>query len=156
MTKKIILTICALGVAGLLFWFLPRNQPVPLKPTGTLADSDLGATTPETTSAPNVPENAALPSDTGPATQGVVLPPPPVQPVLQHTSLATVPTVQDFVPHRPDEIAATAGMYAAHAPLRTPEVADPDSKANRQVLQVMVAKALARAATPQATTIAKP
>jgi hypothetical protein len=38
-------------------------------------------------------------------------------------------------------------MYAAHAPLRAPEVADPDSTANRQVLQTMVTKALARAGT---------
>ena len=44
----------------------------------------------------------------------------------------------------PEEIAATARMYAAHASLRTPEVADPDSKANKQILQTMVLKALAR------------
>jgi hypothetical protein len=35
-------------------------------------------------------------------------------------------------------------MYAAHAPLRTPEVADPDSAANKQIPQTMVLKALAQ------------
>jgi hypothetical protein len=33
-------------------------------------------------------------------------------------------------------------MYMAHASLRTPEVADPDSTTNRQILQTMIAKAL--------------
>jgi len=35
-------------------------------------------------------------------------------------------------------------MYAAHASLRTPEVADPDSAANRQILHAMIAKAIVR------------
>lgn len=42
------------------------------------------------------------------------------------------------------EVLATRRMYGAHAPLRTPEVADPDSEANRQILQTMVEKALQR------------
>lgn len=46
------------------------------------------------------------------------------------------------------EIAATARMYAAHAPLRVPELADPDSTTNKQILQTMVAKALAQSAKP--------
>lgn len=41
---------------------------------------------------------------------------------------------------------ATDRMIAAHAPLRTPAVANPDSEENRQILQTMVLKALA--ATP--------
>ena len=44
------------------------------------------------------------------------------------------------------EVAATRRMYAAHAPLRVPEVADPDSAANREILQTMVLKALGRKA----------
>lgn len=51
------------------------------------------------------------------------------------------------------EVAATRRMYMAHAPLRAPEVADPDSKANRRILQTMVEKALTRvAASPQPST----
>jgi hypothetical protein len=43
---------------------------------------------------------------------------------------------------QPDEVAATISMYAAHAPLRVPEVSNPDSAANLQILQTMVRKAL--------------
>lgn len=39
-------------------------------------------------------------------------------------------------------VAPTAQMYAAHASLRAPEVADPDSKSNREILQTMVTKSL--------------
>lgn len=42
------------------------------------------------------------------------------------------------------EEAATRSMYAAHAPLRAPELADPDSAANLRILQTMVGKAIAR------------
>ena len=51
-------------------------------------------------------------------------------------------------PQQADEVAATARMYLAHAPLRTPEVSDPDSAANKKVLQTMVLKALAQPARP--------
>ena len=47
---------------------------------------------------------------------------------------------------QPDETSATLQMYAAHAPLRVPELADPDSATNRQILQTMVQKALQRTA----------
>jgi hypothetical protein len=39
-------------------------------------------------------------------------------------------------------------MYAAHASLRTPEVADPDSAANKQALATMLGKSLAEPARP--------
>ena len=42
------------------------------------------------------------------------------------------------------QLAGTHHMVAAHAPLRTPEVADPDSSTNREILNSMVTKALAR------------
>lgn len=47
-----------------------------------------------------------------------------------------------------DESVATARMYAAHAPLRAPEIADPDSESSRKILGTMVAKALAQSAAP--------
>jgi hypothetical protein len=37
-------------------------------------------------------------------------------------------------------------MYLAHASLRVPEVADPDSVTNRQILQTMLGKALGKPA----------
>jgi hypothetical protein len=43
-----------------------------------------------------------------------------------------------------EQVAATRRMYTAHAPLREAEVADPDSAANREVLETMVRKALQR------------
>lgn len=43
------------------------------------------------------------------------------------------------------EISGTMRMYEAHAPLRTAAVANPDSAENREILQTMVTKALARA-----------
>lgn len=54
------------------------------------------------------------------------------------------------VPENKVELIATARMYAAHASLRTPEVADPDSQSNKQILQTMVLKALAQSTPPPA------
>ena len=42
------------------------------------------------------------------------------------------------------EVRATRAMYMAHAPLRSAELADPDSESNRKVLQAMIEKALIR------------
>jgi hypothetical protein len=53
------------------------------------------------------------------------------------------------------EIVATRRMYGAHASLRTPEVANPDSAANRQILQTMVTKALSRAAQAEPQSSSK-
>jgi hypothetical protein len=47
----------------------------------------------------------------------------------------------------PTETVATRKMYAAHEPLRGPEIADADSEANRRILQTMVLKALQRQKT---------
>ena len=44
-----------------------------------------------------------------------------------------------------DEVTATRRMVVAHAPLRAPEVADPVSDTNREILQTMVTKAISRA-----------
>lgn len=54
-----------------------------------------------------------------------------------------------------DEVKATRQMVAAHEPLRKPEVANPDSTPNREILQTMVTKALARAKADQAKDAAK-
>jgi hypothetical protein len=62
-------------------------------------------------------------------------------------SPAPIPALQAPV----SEEMATRRMYAAHFPLRTPEVADPDSPSNRQILQTMVQKALAHAKAAEAT-----
>lgn len=48
-------------------------------------------------------------------------------------------------PSPSSELEATRRMYAAHAPLRVAEVANPDSETNRIILQSMIQKALVRA-----------
>lgn len=55
------------------------------------------------------------------------------------------------------EVLATRRMVAAHAPLRAPEEANPDSATNRRILETMVQKALLRAdqKSAPATTSAK-
>ena len=65
-------------------------------------------------------------------------------------SVPTVANPLDEAAKHPDEFAATARMYAAHAPLRTPGVADPDSRANKEILETMLRKALAASARPPA------
>ncbi|MBI5422956.1 MAG: hypothetical protein HZA32_02640 [Opitutae bacterium] len=54
------------------------------------------------------------------------------------------PDGTDAVPATASEVQATRRMYAAHAPLRAPEVANPDSTANRAALQTMLQKSLSR------------
>ena len=77
------------------------------------------------------------------------LPAEPVPTVQKEAALAPVIAAPA---EQPAEIAASARMYAAHASLRAPEVADPDSKTNQQILQTMVSKALAQPAPTTATT----
>lgn len=47
-------------------------------------------------------------------------------------------------------------MFLAHAPLREPEVADPDSETNRRILEAMVTKALAAPAPSTESSQAAP
>jgi hypothetical protein len=72
------------------------------------------------------------------ATPAVLTPPPAPPPAV----------AKPAPPANPAVMAATERMYLAHASLRTPEVADPDSASNRQILDTMVAKALARRTHP--------
>jgi hypothetical protein len=66
-------------------------------------------------------------------------------------SSAHEPTIENDA-----EVAATSRMYIAHAPLREPTVADPDSEANRRILETMVLKALHRATQPTSEAAAAP
>lgn len=45
---------------------------------------------------------------------------------------------------RISEVDGTHRMIEAHAPLRKPEVANPDSTGNRRILQTMLSKAIIR------------
>jgi hypothetical protein len=73
----------------------------------------------------------------------------PAQPAVVVSPVVETPpaaVAKPLAPQQAEEVAATARMYLAHAPLRTPEVADPNSPANKQILQTMVLKALAQPA----------
>ena len=59
-------------------------------------------------------------------------------------------SVTTNLPPRIDEVTATERMVDAHATLRKPEVASPDSAGNRRILQTMLNKALVRANVPDA------
>ena len=85
-----------------------------------------------------------------PAAPIAVTPPPASAAVAAPPAVLTPPpapppaVAKPASPANPAAMAATERMYLAHASLRTPEVADPDSASNRQILDTMVLKALAR------------
>lgn len=69
---------------------------------------------------------------------------PPAAPADEKESAPAEAESGVDVPTRPAEVLGTVRMIAAHASLRAPEVADPDSAANREILQAMIGKALLR------------
>lgn len=86
---------------------------------------------------------------TQPAAVTVSAPVPPSVPkVIPAPAAEKAAPAPIAVPENKVEIVATARMYAAHASLRTPEVADPDSQSNKLILQTMVQKALAQSTAP--------
>jgi hypothetical protein len=85
---------------------------------------------------PAAPTPETLPATT-PAPAAVLTSPPAPPPAV----------AKPASPANPAVMAATERMYLAHASLRTPEVADPDSASNRQILQTMVEKALSSGAS---------
>jgi len=160
----------ALGVgAGLLlvacglWWFnrsTPPRSPAPVAVAKPLPPLEIPAETQEvkTTVGEEKAATVSAPVVGIPAVPGVArpaVPDPAVHPVglSDHSApvvvaLAPAPAASSAPAHAADEQAATVRMYAAHASLRAPEVADPDSAANKRILSTMVAKALAQPAAP--------
>ncbi len=147
-------SLAAILLLGLALWYfqpptpaaapLAQAKPVAPAPVAQSEISSAGqgsapALAPVTSAPISAPAPAAIAQLPAPAA-----PPAPSASALQPFSSSALPSPE---PQAREE-AATARMYAAHAPLRTPEVADPDSAANKRVLSTMVAKALARPATP--------
>lgn len=160
-TKILLLTLAAV-FGGIAFWLL---RPRPAKPNPSLpapvahtsvpppvappTEEPLAAQQPQSEIAPSVP---TAPAGQTRAFESQNLAGAPVIPVatvpIEPSSQPIATQVLDTKPQTPNaEIAATARMYAAHASLRTPEVADPDSRANKQILQTMVLKALSQPAS---------
>lgn len=145
----------ALVLAGLVIWWLgpeqtpiARSEPI-VAPASPDAESVVATTTvvAADVSAPALPPVAKLDVPAQPAAMTVLSPVAPVLSAPRANDRVAAPVTVN-VPGSAEpisEIARTRRMYGAHAPLRVSEVANPDSVANRMVLQSMVQKALARA-----------
>ena len=88
---------------------------------------------------PSVPTPTPVPSQPAPLSSETVASEgesaaPTAEPAVQPASVPTALAQQ--------QIEGTHRMYLAHQSLRSPEVADPDSKSNTAILSTMVRKAL--------------
>lgn len=153
------LTLLVLAFAAIAWWL--RRPPPPGKvrspsighapspvPTPAPAVASVPPAEPLARQAAEFPSSAsvsstAIPAGPRPTNPGVAAVAPPL-PLPEQTVVAAAPPQ----PVPVDETLATARMYAAHASLRTPEVADPDSAANKQALATMLGKSLAEPARP--------
>ena len=113
---------------------LPAETPPPPSPAAVVASPTAAVPAPALASSSSLPTSRSL---TAPEQNGN---PAEVPPLEERAS----------APLQPDGLESSARMYAAHAPLRTPEVADPDSATNKKIMQTMVLKAL-RTNTPEPT-----
>jgi hypothetical protein len=159
--RKFLLAALALACAALVVWLVVPERQSAFFPASTSA---------QTAPAPEVPLAAAgtaesIPANASKLPVAVSVPvgataqvPAPGSPTVTQASSSSSASTSGSVPHTAESTAtppsataeaiATAQMYAAHAPLRVPEVADPDSKTNREILQTMIRKAVAAPATP--------
>ena len=154
---RILIGLMAVVAVGLGWWLLTCGGPgtAPLAtaapvpraaaPAAVVAPAGQPAPTPE----PAAPAVAAAPVAAAVPVVVKALPLPPAVAVPVPVPVTAEPLPLPVVPI--DEVAATERMYLAHASLRAPEVADPDSETNRRILETMVTKALAPpVATPSA------
>ena len=136
----------AIAAGGVFWWLFARAGAAPVAVAPAVAPAAAAV------AAPLAPVAAAPRAEVAPIVGPVIAPAAasiaPLVPSIPAAAAAPVqapqPVAAGPVPSGPvDEVAATERMYMAHASLRTPEVADPDSEANRRILGTMVAKALA-------------
>jgi len=155
--KKFSAVLVALALAGVLAWLLVERQPARVPRAATIGE------TPAASARATAIAEQPVESEPQPMHSVATVPTEAAssEPVRARREVAAMPLaslpsnappgapVRAPAPPAPaDELAATARMFAAHAPLRTPEVADPDSAANKAILQTMVFKALAQPAQP--------
>jgi hypothetical protein len=116
---------------------IPAPPVAPTKPSSSVAA--------ETAAPMTTPATAPLPPSTPTPVEATPDPASPPQQVATEpaSTTATVVSAPESAPPG-SEVTATRQMIMAHAPLRVPEVADPDSTTNRQILQTMVTKAISR------------
>lgn len=156
--------LAAIGV-----WYFARTSTAQLATTTVENPPGLSEAEPAAATAPIAAATEQSPlapltadparSQVQPATSPVAAPPSAavvftgVEPDQSKAPDEEAAAAEPEAPAPVDEIVATQRMYMAHAPLRTPEVADPDSASNKQILQTMVQKALAHPAGPPPATM---
>ena len=136
-TRKIASAAATLLFAGAAFlYFRPAEPPAAVE---TPSASPVAVIEPEIVSAPE------------PAVDSEV---PRLTPVYVDTPYEARPVSIDLAAERP-AVAETRSMYEAHAYLRTPEVADPDSTANLKVRSALLNNVLALAERHEARLAAE-
>ncbi len=162
---KVALGLGLLSICGIASWWLffssaydgqpDRKAPLadqarsvrsPLAETPASLDRPIDPITPSgprTLSTTGQPVSAPSPRGSFGQTGNVAVKSPPGAPNPSGPGVQPAPPAPD-VSERQKEIAGTHYMIMAHAPLRVPEVADPDSTPNREILHSMMTKALAR------------
>jgi len=147
------------GLAAIVFYLLVSEQDNKKPAVATLRPAVTQTSTSEPVdrsySAPSAQKAAPAskgPIPSAPSQQpGTVLPPttpPPPQTTPPEEKPVSVASASGDAPaggstSLPPESIATRRMYMAHASLRKPEVSNPDSVQNREILEIMVRKALA-------------
>jgi len=147
-------------LAGLALWYFlakpagPLTAPVAQKPIAAPAPV-LAATKPANESTPaTVAPKRAAPAATALATSPVpvatpVLPQPaaPAASIAPEKKAPAAPAIISPTAAKlsAGEVAASRRMYMAHAPLRAPAVANPDSPENQRIFNTMVKNTLNRA-----------
>lgn len=170
-SAPIILTLSFVIIAGLALWYF-RPSPAEKSPSqpsvAQPSTREEGSPVAPSQDEPIVAEKIQSEADQPEPASFMASVHQPSSPSALSAPAAPVPSALQPIspPVRPqqsaaEEIAATARMYAAHASLRTPAVADPDSAANMQILQVMIRKALAQSpsappASPAAGVATRP
>ncbi len=140
---KVLILMAVVAGTGLIWWLFapeaPTSAPVAttsLVPIATVNPPVATAAAMSTPAAPVVQPGQMIPVPMAPKVvpaQNALSPSAKIQPVVAPATAAAA---------RNAEVVATERMYLAHASLRDPEVADPDSGTNRRILQTMVTKTL--------------
>lgn len=124
----------------------PASAPTPVPAAALEPQQESEAVAQEPASPPVVsaPAPIAQPAASKPATVAT-----------NSTPVTPIPSKISAVPSAPKltQAQGTALMYLAHASLREPEEANPDSHTNQVILQTMLAKALNNAASAPSTSV---
>ena len=159
-SRRWLLTLAALAIVGAI-WFWPHGTASAPPPSVTAAERESGLVqvTPEKAPAPAEVGRSSTPVQADSAVVAAGRTPALTKPAPVPAYSGAVAPSPDAIDHAPvppassgdrnpvasgGELAASARMFAAHASLRAPEVANPDSRTNKRILDTMVRKALAQ------------